>query len=110
MRNPAKMPAYSTVSWNLSDLSIGFQHVADSTQRVDQAGFDFPVHLVAQLVDEDFDDVALPVEGVAPHVLGDQRLAQDAALVAEEVLEQGELPGRELDFRVSPVDLALEQV
>src|SRR5689334_23144142 len=110
MTKSAKIPTYRKVSRDLSVLSMVLQDVAYPAQGVDEAGAVIPVQLVPQLVDEDLDDVAFPVEGVAPDVLGDQRLREDAALVPEQVLQERELARRQLDLRLAPEDLPLEEV
>src|ERR1035437_6898174 len=59
------------------------------------------VDLLAQVVDHDVHDVRARIEVVSPRVLGDQRAAHHAPLVAAEVLEHDELLRRELHQRAA---------
>ena len=55
------------------------------------------VDLRAEIADVDVDDVAEAVEVLVPDVLGDHGPREHVTLVAHQVLEQGELLGRQAD-------------
>ena len=56
------------------------------------------IDLAAEVPDVDLDDVGVAVEGVVPHVVEDLALRDDRAGVRDQVLEDGELAGGELDL------------
>ena len=63
------------------------------------------VDLLAQVADVGLDDVGIAVEVVVPHVVEDLALGQDPAGVLEQVPQQVELGGRQLDERALAPDL-----
>src|SRR5687768_383980 len=72
-------------------------HVSYAAHGVNQLPLVPGVDLLAKVVDHHVDDVRPRIEVVAPRVLGDQRAAHDAAGVAHQILEDGELLRRQLD-------------
>src|SRR5438105_4122011 len=82
--------------------AIGIEPVAGAAQGLDGVAAERGVDLLAEVPDVDLHDVVVAVEGVVPHVLDDVRLRHDLARPVHQVLEQRELPGRELDFDVAP--------
>src|SRR5262249_13081424 len=61
------------------------QHVAGAPHGMDELGLEIGVDLAAQIVDVDVDDVGEGVEADAPDVLCDERPAEHAVRVTEEV-------------------------
>ena len=87
-----------------ADALLLAEDIADPPQRVDQRPVEAPVHLVPQPVDVDVDDVGQAVELEVPDVLQDHRPADDLAGVPHQVVEQGELLGRQVDPPPGPLD------
>src|SRR6476620_5674051 len=80
--------------------------VPDSPHRRDQFAVVLGVDLLAQVVDDDVDDVRAGIEMIPPSILGDQGPAHYAALMAHGVLEDGVLFRRELDELTCALHLA----
>jgi len=77
---------------------------------VDELGLEVAVDFIAEPADEDVDDVGLGVEVVIPDVLEDHGFGDDLVLVAEEVFEEEEFTGLEIDFGRAAPDFAGEEV
>ena len=80
--------------------ALGVEHVAGLPDRLDQRRAE-RVELAAQVAHVGLDDVRVPAEVVAPHVLEDLALREDAARVEQEEAEQVELGRGELDGLVA---------
>src|SRR3954470_5423028 len=81
------------------------EYVARAADRVEETGLATGFKLPSEVRDKDFDRVGDRERVIAPHLV-EQLLARDhEALVAHQVLEQLELPLRELDRAVPARDL-----
>src|SRR3954463_4780822 len=78
----------------LSPLAL--EDVAPPLDRMQQPVAPLAVDLLAQPVDGHVHHVAERVEGVVPHVIRQLAAGDHLVLVGEEVLQQGELLGREV--------------
>src|SRR3954452_7245078 len=83
---------------------VGAQDVAEPADRAEQPRLRV-LQLASQVADVRLDDVVLAVEVVLPDVVEDLLLGQDALGVEEEVAEQAELGGGELDLVARAPDL-----
>src|SRR3954447_4642336 len=83
---------------------VGAQDVAEPADRAEQPRLRV-LQLASQVADVRLDDVVLAVEVVLPDVVQDLLLGQDALGVEEEVAEQAELGGGELDLVARAPDL-----
>src|SRR5690348_3638912 len=72
-------------------------YVPDSPDRRNQLPIVPGIDLLPEVVDHDVHDVRAGIEVIPPSILGDQRPAHDAPLMAHEILEDGVLLGGELD-------------
>src|SRR6476469_9592525 len=71
--------------------------VAEAAHRLDQRRLAGPVDLLAQVADVRLDDAGIAVEVVAPDVIEDLRLADNAAGIRQQVVEQVVLGRRQVD-------------
>ncbi len=101
---PAADGGAIAVGARLAAALVGAQHVAEAAHGPEQPGLG-AVELAPQVADVRLDDVVLAVEVVLPDVVEDLLLRQDALGVEQEVAQQPELGGRQLDLVVAAPDL-----
>ena len=77
---------------------------------MDQAGLEIAVHLLAQVVDVDVDEVRPGVEVRLPHLFGDLRAADDPPGVFGQIDQQPVLLGREPYGRIAAPYLLADRV
>src|SRR6476469_3160980 len=94
----ARATVYQTVSRRRMVVISRLYHVPDATNRVHQLLRMPRVDFLAQPVDDHIDDVGARIEVVIPRVLGDQGPRHHPGGMPHEILEDGVLLGRELDF------------
>src|SRR4029078_8462867 len=86
------------------------QSVALAQDRLEVGALERPVDLPAEVADVHLDDVGVALEVLAPDPLEPLLLAHDLARVAEQSLEEGELPGRQRDVDVAAAAAAGDDV
>lgn len=94
---------------SLSSLP-NLEHVAFATARVKQFYRVIAVDLFAQAIHIDLDRVGEGIEGVVPDVGRNLGAGDELARAAGQVLEQGVLFRRQLDFVVRPRDAMADRV
>src|SRR6185295_5204733 len=82
--------------------AIGGEAVSHASHRLDRPPAVGNVDLAPEVTDVDLDDVGVAVVGRIPDVLEDLGLRRDLADFPHEELEQGELPGGQVELVVSP--------
>ncbi len=75
------------------------QKIADSADGADEGPVGFAIHFIAQAVDVHIHNIRGGVDAHLPDVVEDHGAGDDAAGVAAEVFEQGELLLGELELR-----------
>src|SRR5437879_4693864 len=86
------------------------EDIPDASHRMEQLLLEGSIDLFTQPADEDVHDVGLRIEAVFPDVRQNHRLRHDAAGVAHEVFEKGELAGPQIEDDVVPRDAPRQQV
>src|SRR5581483_7641474 len=82
--------------------AIGSEAVAHAPHRLDRPPVVGDVDLAAEVTHVDLDDVGVAVVGRIPDVFEDLGLRRDLAHLAHQELEEGELPGGEVELVVAP--------
>src|SRR5947207_10987961 len=86
------------------------EHVPDAAHGVQEPALSLLFDPTAEIADIDVDHVALGVEVEPPDMLGQHGPGEHAAGVAQEVLEQRVLAGRQLDPPATTPDFASARV
>src|SRR5258708_498468 len=87
-----------------------FKSVTSAAQGLDDVLTACAIELLAYAVDIHLDKVGLGAKVEVPDVLGDHRLGDDAAGVAHEIFEQGELLIGEVYVDAGAADLATGRI
>ena len=92
-------------------VDIGsFQRVTDAADGVDERRRKAPIHLLADVIDGDFDDVAKRIEVFVPNLLSEPGAGDNFVGVAQKTGEYGEFPRRERKAATGASDSALLQI
>src|SRR6202047_2437974 len=93
-----KVPIAISASLNVDDVRVlarSTEQVPYATNRMDQRIGLLAVDLATHAPDIDVDDVGRGIEMQIPDVLQQHRPGYDAALVANQILQQLEFPGKQ---------------
>src|SRR6266852_6712643 len=92
-----KVPIAISASLKVDDVKVlarSTEAVSDTTNRMDQRIGLLAVDFAAQATDIDVDDICRGIEMKIPDVLQQHRAGYDAALVADQILQKPEFPGK----------------
>src|SRR5689334_17864785 len=108
-----KVPIAISASLNVDEVSVlvrSTEAISDAANRMNQRIGLLVVDLSAQASDINIDDVGRRVEMKIPDVLQQHGAGYDAAFIAHEILQQLELPGKEVDPLAAPAGRSRDQV
>src|SRR5882762_11467595 len=95
-----KVPIAISASLKVDEVKVlarSTETVPDTANRMDQRISLLAVDLAAHAPDIDVDDVGRGIEMKVPDMLQQHRPGHDAALVADQIFQQLELPGKKRD-------------